>query len=186
MLIRELPALLALSVRQTGKVAAMVANRVSWRMRSGLAIFAVAAAAACTFAPARADHQPAFVVPGRADVPVMINGYNAAWGVVEGDFGLYRPGAVPIAVIPSPFPQELPPPARRYFPSLGAAPHSGRYEIEPPANRKLPPPAEEYFRSWSSSSDMSAPVTTYAPSPPMIVTPEVPFFDGNRRRPHRR
>lgn len=126
-------------------------------------------------------------MPGRSDVPVIINGYNAAWGIVNGEWGLYRPGAVRITVIPSPYPQQLPPPARRYFPSLGAAPHSGRYEVEPPANRQLPPRAEDYFRSWSTSSDMNAPVTTYAPTPPMVVSPDV-YFDGGggRRRPHRR
>jgi hypothetical protein len=29
----------------------------------------------------------------------MINGYDASWAVVEGDWGLYRPGAVPVTVI---------------------------------------------------------------------------------------
>jgi hypothetical protein len=156
-------------------------------MRSGLAIIAIAAsAAASAHAPARADHEPAFVVPGRSDVPVPINGYNAAWGVVEGDWGLYRPGAVPIVVIPSPYPQSLPPPARRYFPSLGAAPHSGRYEIEPGPNRRLPPPAQDFHRSWSTSSDMNAPVTDYAPSPPMVISPEIDLYGGGGRRRHRR
>lgn len=156
-------------------------------MRSGLAILAIAAgAAAVEPARVRADHQPAFVVPGRNDVPVPINGYNAAWGIVNGEWGLYRPGAVPITVIPSPYPQQLPPPPRRYFPSLGAAPHSGRYEIEPPANRKQPPPAEEYFRSWSTSSDMDAPVTQDTPTPPMLISPEINLDGGWGRRPRRR
>ena len=124
---------------------------------------------------ARADHAPAFVVPGRADVPVMVNGYDAAWGVVEGDWGLYRPGWVTPTVIPAPIAAPLSA-SRRYFPSLGASPNAGRYEIEPPANRVLPPPAESFHRSWSSSSDMSAPVTEYPPMPPIIYAP-----DGRRR-----
>ncbi len=119
---------------------------------------------------ARADHAPSFVVPGRADVPVIINGYDAAWGVIEGDWGLYRPGAVAPVVIPAPTATPLPP-VRHYFPSLGAAPHAGRYEIEPPANRQLPPPAPTYYRNWSSSSEMSLPVTETPPAPPVIVAP---------------
>ena len=122
---------------------------------------------------ARADSAPAFVVPGRPDVPVMVNGYNAAWGVIEGDWGLYRPGAVPLTVIPAPDQAPLPP-ERHYFPSLGAAPHAGRYEIEPPANRQLPPPAPSFHRTWSSSSDNSQPVTEYPPVPPVIAAPIEP------------
>lgn len=118
---------------------------------------------------ARADHAPAFVVPGRVDVPVIINGYNASWGVVEGDWGLYRPGAVSPVVITAPnlLP---PPPAARWFPSLGGAPRAGRYEIEPPAHRALPPPAQSFYRNWSTAPD-NAPVTEYAPSPPIIYAP---------------
>ncbi len=122
---------------------------------------------------ARADNAPAFVVPGRADVPVMINGYDASWGVVEGDWGLYRPGWVSPVVIPAPALAPLPP-ARHYFPSLGAAPHSGRYEIEPPADRRLPRPAPTYYRDWSTSSDMSAPVTT---NPPPVIQAQPDGFD---------
>ena len=139
-------------------------------MRSRVAALALGIGACVSAAPlAYADNAPAFVVPGRPDVPVMINGYDASWGVVEGDWGLYRPGSVSPTVIPSPYPTPLPP-ARHYFPSLGAAPHAGRYEIEPPANRQLPPPAPSYHRSWSDGSDMSAPVTEYPPMPPVIFT----------------
>ena len=126
---------------------------------------------------ARADHEPAYVVPGRPDIPVMINGYDASWGVVEGDWGLFRPGAVMPVVIPSPYAAPLPP-ARRYFPSLGGVPYVGRYEVEPPVNRVLPPPAESYHRSWSSQSDNQQPVTEYPPMPPVIMAPS----DYGRRR----
>jgi hypothetical protein len=129
---------------------------------------------------ARADNAPAYVVPGRPDVPVMMNGYDASWGVIEGDWGLYRPGAVSPTLILSPYAAPLPP-GRRYFPSLGAAPNAGRYEIEPPANRALPPPAESFHRSWSSSSDMSVPATVYAPSPAVIAGPEDDRRDDSRR-----
>jgi len=127
---------------------------------------------------ARADNAPVLVVPGRADVPVMINGYDASWGIVEGDWGLYRPGAVSPTVIPSPVALPLPP-AKRWFPSLGAAPHSGRYEIEPPANRPLPPPAQSYHREWGTSSDMSVPA---APPGPAVIAPSAEFNFHSRRR----
>jgi hypothetical protein len=128
----------------------------------------VCAALALGISVAQADHAPAFVVPGRADVPVMINGYDASWGVVEGDWGLYRPGFVSPTVIPAPTAAPLAP-ARHYFPSLGAVPYSGRYEIEPPANRVLPRPAPTYHREWSTSSDTSVPAT--APNPQIITSP---------------
>ncbi|HWV40439.1 hypothetical protein [Pseudorhodoplanes sp.] len=131
-------------------------------------------------ADARADHGPALVVPGRPNIPVPINGYNAAWGVVEGDWGLYRPGAAPgVTVYPSPFVPPLEPekpvryrPAARYFPTLGTQPFIGRLEIEPPENRPMPKPAEAYSRSWSAESP-DVPPTQYAPSPPMMISPEV-------------
>lgn len=66
-------------------------------------------ASLCTGDLARADHQPAFVVPGRSNIPVPINGMNAAWGIVNGDVGLYRPGAVPVTVLPSPYVPPLQP-----------------------------------------------------------------------------
>ena len=52
---------------------------------------------------AHADHAPNYVVPGRPDVPVIINFFDASWGVVEGEWGLYRPGAVSSTVIPAPY-----------------------------------------------------------------------------------
>jgi hypothetical protein len=129
---------------------------------------------------ARADSAPALVIPSRPDLPVMINGYDASWGVVEGDWGLYRPGAVSPTVIPAPTAMPLAP-ARPWYPSLGAAPHAGRYEVEPPANRVLPPPAQSYHRDWSSSSDMSVPA---APPGPQVVAPSAEFnnFYPNNQR----
>ena len=134
---------------------------------------------------ARADHQPNIVVPGRADVPVIINGIDASWGVAESDWGLYRPGAVPVTVIP---PLYAPPrfyaPARHYFPSLGGKPYVGRIEREPPAGRTLPRPAQSYRRSWSAESP-PVPATEYAPSPQIMVSPEINFPDSRHRNRHR-
>ena len=50
-------------------------------------------------APARADGGPVIVIPSRPGVPVIINGRDASYAVVEGDWGLSRPGAVPVTVI---------------------------------------------------------------------------------------
>jgi hypothetical protein len=140
-------------------------------------------------ADARADHGPVLVVPGRPHIPVPINGYNAAWGVVEGDWGLYRPGAPPgVTVYPSPFVPPLLPekpvryrPPARYFPTLGTKPFVGRLEIEPPANRPLPKPAEGYSRSWSAESP-DVPPTQYTPTGPMMISPEVNFNEEDRDR----
>lgn len=142
----------------------------------------------------RADNGPVIVVPGRPHVPVPINGFNAAYGIVEGDWGLYRPGAAPgITVWPSPFVPPLEPerpvryrPASPYFPTLGTRPIVGRLEIEPPANRPLPKPAESYSRSWSAESP-DVPPTDYAPQSqyPMMISPEVNINGpDDRRRPH--
>jgi hypothetical protein len=138
------------------------------RSRVVAAIFGVAGILAA--APAYADHEPTYVVPGRADVPVMINGVDAAWGVIEGDWGLYRPGHGAVTVIPAPFAAPLLPPARRYYPSLGGLPYSGRLEVEPPANRQLPPSAPSYHRSWSSSSD-PLPASEPVQLPPIFMAP---------------
>jgi hypothetical protein len=50
-------------------------------------------------AAASADNYPVIAVPGKRGVPVIINGHDASWAVVNGDWGLYRPGAVPVTVI---------------------------------------------------------------------------------------
>lgn len=141
---------------------------------------AVLSAAPCAYA----DHAPNYVVPGRPDVPVIINFFDASWGVVEGEWGLYRPGAVSPTVIPAPYvmPRVS---AKPYFPSLGGPAYKGRLEIEPPANRQLPPPAPSYHRSWSSESQ-NLPATEYTPTQPVIVGGDVDVNNFDRRRRHKR
>jgi hypothetical protein len=139
--------------------------------------------------PAFAQRIPSIVIPGRPDVPAIINGIDASWSVVEGDYGLDRPiGMVP-TVIYRPFAVVVPEPdrgpARRrvygpaYFPSTGERPGYGRLEVVPPPNRPLPPPAESFFQSWSSQS-APGPVTTY---PPFAAPPIIWNGGGRYRRP---
>jgi hypothetical protein len=126
--------------------------------------------------PALAQRIPTIVIPGRLDVPVVINGVDASWSVVEGDYGLDRPiGMVP-TVIYRPFtvvvpgngpygrPPKMPIYGPRYFPSTGERPGYGRLEVVPPPNRPLPPPAESFFQGWGAQS-APGPATVYAPFP---------------------
>lgn len=154
-------------------------------MRTGVAKFAFVLTALALAAPcAHADHAPNYVVPGRPDVPVIINFFDASWGVVEGEWGLYRPGAVSPTVIPAPYvtPRTV---AKPYYPSLGGPAYKGRLEIEPPADRQLPAPAPSYHRSWTSESQ-NLPATEYAPSPPIILGDDdlAPSDRRHRRRHH--
>src|SRR5829696_2547079 len=60
--------------------------------RARLALAGLLMGGAVVVSPARADHQPVIVVPGRSDVPVMINGVDARGAAVYDDWGLYRAG----------------------------------------------------------------------------------------------
>jgi hypothetical protein len=108
------------------------------------------------------------VVPDRPDVPIVINGIDVNYAVLEGAFGLGKG----VNNQPTVYGGRLAPPepnVGHYYPTLGLRPASGRLEIEPPANRKLPQPAESYHRSWQSQS-MQLPATS--PNAP----PEVPLY----------
>lgn len=134
------------------------------------------------FCPAaHADHAPAVVIPGRPDVPVIINGRVVPPGsVIEGDWGLYRAGAVAPTVIPPPVPVLYwDAPVGRYFPATGAKPGYGRREIDQPL-RPLRP-AESYYRSWTAESQ-PGPVTIPAPygMPPVVVAPPQSYRRGWR------
>jgi hypothetical protein len=134
--------------------------------------------------PVLAQRAPEIVIPGKAGVPVMINGIDASYGIVEGEFGLDRPGLFAPTVVYRPLLLSSYPGAAvpGYYPKDGKRPGYGRLEIIPPANRVLPPPAPTYYRSWSSSSGNSAPVTIMPPNYPM---PNVDVWAGGwggRRR----
>lgn len=126
---------------------------------------------------------PAIVIPGRPGVPVIINGGDASYCVVEGDWGLARPGHVPVTVVACPHFRPIPGYETSYFPAFGRRPGYGRLEIEPPPDRKLPPPAPSYYREWGTQSN-SVPASR---NPPANVEVNVePRVEGRRReRPQR-
>ena len=100
----------------------------------------------------------------QADVPVIINGYDASWGVVVGDVGLDRPGEMaPIVIYQPPMvstPDFVPIPTS---PGVGKTPGYGRREIDPPADRTLPPPAQTFERSSGDAESAQVPVTPNSP-----------------------
>jgi len=138
--------------------------------------------------PALAQRGPVIVIPGRPDVPVLMYGVDISWSVVEGEFGLDRPGLVTPTVIyrlpPAVVPYYGPAYGPGYFPSTGKQPGYGRLEVVPGPNRPLPPPAQSYRRSWSSNS---APTPADLPSnyPPTYIAPLIaPTFGAPPFNPH--
>jgi hypothetical protein len=125
-----------------------------------------------TAASALADTAPVLVIPGRPGVPIIINGVDASYAVVEGDWGLAQRGHVTPTVYGGRFVDPLPN-VGHYYPTAGHRPGYGRLEIEPPANRKLPQPAESYYQSWSAQSTPQ-PVQPEIPlnPPPIIIAPQ--------------
>ncbi len=133
-------------------------------MRAGLAAGVVLAFLIGTPLPAFAGEGFDIVIPGRAGVPIIINGVDASYAVVEGEWGLGKgPHMQPTVYGGRPI--EPDPPVGHYYPTLGRTPGYGRLEIEPPANRVLPKPAESFHESWSAQS-----------APPPKTQPEVPFY----------
>jgi hypothetical protein len=140
----------------------MMDCRAAVRAAVLLAIAALAAAA-----PARADNGPVIVIPSRPGIPVVINGVDASYAVVEGDWGLSRPGHGRVTVIGGAplVPNHVYHRRNSYHPRYGRPPARGRHEIEPAADRALPEPAESFTRSWSTSSDLPPPRPLYDPVP---------------------
>ena len=137
-------------------------------MRAPLAL-AILIAATVT---ALAETGPVIVIPGRPGVPIIINGRDASYGVVEGDWGLARGTHVQPTVYGG-LGADPRPHVGHYYPSSGKLPGYGRVEIEPPANRELPPRAESFSQSWSAESappPAKADVPFYPP--PVIQAPQ--------------
>lgn len=129
-----------------------------------------------TACAALADSGPVIVIPGRPGVPVIINGVDASYAVVEGDWGLGKGLHVQPTVyggrVADPEPH-----VGHYYPSAGHLPGYGRLEIQPPTNRVLPQPAESYHKTWSAQSTVQQPAQPEVPlnPPPVIVAPQ---FNG--------
>src|ERR1700759_4311975 len=87
------------------------------------------------------------VVPTHPGVPIIINGIDVSYAVLEGSFALGK-GANNQPTIYGGRVAEPEPPVGHYYPSLGTRPGYGRPEIEPPSNRRLPPPAEGNPKHW--------------------------------------
>jgi hypothetical protein len=136
-------------------------------MRTGLALAILIGTAAA----ALAQGGPVLVIPGRPGVPIVINGVDASYAVVEGDWGLGKGWHVTPTVYGGRY-YDPSPNVGHYYPSAGQLPGYGRLEIEPPANRKLPQPAESYHDSVSVQSGPQRPqpeVPLYPP--PVLLAP---------------
>ena len=138
-------------------------------MRAALALAILIGSTAAALA---SDTGPVIVIPGRPGVPIIINGIDASYAVVEGDWGL----AKGVHVQPTVYGGRainLTPNVGHYYPSAGHMPGYGRLEIEPPANRRLPQPAASWHQSWSAQSTPQAepPAVPFYP-PPVIFAPQ--------------
>lgn len=134
-----------------------------------------------TTLPALADGGPVIVIPGRAGVPIFINGIDASYAVVEGDWGLGKGVHVQPTIYGGRY--DSAPPVGHYYPSSGKMPGYGRLEIEPPANRRLPLASESYHQSWSAQSAPQPQVPPFPP--PVIVAPlNGDDYSGPPRDPH--
>lgn len=132
-------------------------------------------------APAHAEGmEPVIVIPGRPGVPVMLYGRDVSGAVLEGDWGLARPGQVAPTIVQEGWVAPIYGPPPPYFPADGRKPRYGRLEVIPPANRRLPPQAEPYYRDWMSRPGPE-PATILPPydPPPVIVAPRI----TNRHQP---
>jgi len=139
-------------------------------MRVGTRLFlALCAASMASAVPARAQTGPVIVIPGKAGVPVLIDGVIADGAVVYGDWGLARPGHGEL-VIEGPVAFAAPWDERGYYPATGHKPRAGRHEID---SRKIRPRPTSFRRDWSAASEFRPPVTEYPPldPPPVIMAP---------------
>src|SRR3954465_5864681 len=121
-----------------------------------------------TALPAAANDGFSIVIPGRPGVPIIINGVDASWAVVESDWGLGKN----VHIQPTVYggrPVDPGPAVGHYYPSAGHTPGYGRLEIQPPANRPLPRPAASYHQSWSAQSNSQAAQSDVPFYPPGVI-----------------
>jgi hypothetical protein len=135
------------------------------------------------------DTEPVIVVPGRAGVPIIVDGQDVRGAVIEGDWGLAR-GRIGLTIIQPRGPIYFGYTGRsmyrslgdvRFYPGTGRAPKRGRDEVIPPPNRPLPPKAES-FHSGVKSESMPLPPDNPQPIYPMPPVGVGVDFDRNSRR----
>ena len=116
---------------------------------------------------------PVIVIPGRPGVPIIVDGQDISGAVIEGDWGLARPGQISPRVIYRYNRGALigPAPAAAYYPKTGQAPKVGRREVDVPRGIDHP---ESFFRSTGVQSDPT-PVTPPGTQQqmPIIVAPQI-------------
>jgi len=118
--------------------------------------------------PALASEGFDIVIPGRAGVPIIINGVDASYAVIEGETGLGK-GLHAQPTVYGGRPVEPEPQVGHYYPSLGHAPGYGRLEIEPPPGRILPKPAESFHQTWSAQSNPPRAQPEVPLNPPPVI-----------------
>src|SRR6202022_3771148 len=111
-------------------------------MRAGLALAALIGMALPAFAGGGFD----IVIPGRPGVPIIINGIDASYAAVEGEWGLGKGEQVQPPIYGGRYVSPAPD-AGHCSPGAGPGPGYGGLEIEPPARRR---PATSYHESWSA------------------------------------
>ncbi|MBY0383481.1 MAG: hypothetical protein K2W78_16425 [Xanthobacteraceae bacterium] len=119
---------------------------------------------------AMAETGAVIVIPGRPGVPVIINGRDASYAMVEGDWGLERSIHVQPTVYGG-WDRYEGKEVGHYYPNLGRKPGSGRLEIVSPAD-KAPKPAESFHQSWSGQS--TPPASALQPLPNLNLA--VPYY----------
>ena len=149
-------------------------------MRVGVALALLVTMTSAAFASEGFE----IVIPGRPGVPVIINGIDASYAVIESDWGLGKNVQVQPTIYGGRYIDPVPH-VGHYYPSAGHMPGYGRLEIEPPANRRLPHPAESYHESWSAQSTPQLEIP--ANPPPVIVAPQIggDWHHQHHRRPRK-
>ena len=139
-------------------------------MRVHLLLAVICAAVLASALPARAQTGPVIAIPGKAGVPVTINGVIVDGAVIYGDWGLARPGHGEL-VIEGPVGLAAPWDSRGYYPWTGGAPRFGSHEIDP--RKSARPRPTSFRRDWSAESEFRAPITEYPPfnPPPVMMAP---------------
>jgi hypothetical protein len=120
------------------------------------------------------------VVPYRFGVPIIINGIDASYAVIEGEWGLGKNDHVQPTIYGGRY-IDPDPHVGHYYPSAGHMPGYGRLEIEPPPGRRLPQPAESFHQSWSAqSAPLPAQSNVPVDPPPIIYAPQGDGLTGAR------